>query len=59
MPPSLSRVPEVTLAISIIPSSAAAGGAFGNENAMEELYAAARDGKPAKLFAVLNARFTE
>jgi preprotein translocase subunit SecA len=30
---------------------------FGNENAMEKLYAAARAGKPAKLFAVLNARF--
>ena len=29
---------------------------FGNENAMEKLYAAARAGKPAKLFAVLNAR---
>ncbi len=32
---------------------------FGNENAMERLYAAARAGKPAKLFAVLNARFHE
>src|ERR1700710_1498611 len=32
---------------------------FGNENAMEKLYAAARNGKPAKLFAVLNARFHE
>jgi len=32
---------------------------FGNENAMEKLYAAARTGKPAKLFAVLNARFHE
>jgi preprotein translocase subunit SecA len=32
---------------------------FGNENAMEKLYAAARGGKPAKLFAVLNARFHE
>src|SRR6202046_3733376 len=32
---------------------------FGNENAMEKLYAAARAGKPAKLFAVLNARFHE
>src|ERR1700739_2714921 len=32
---------------------------FGNENAMEKLYAAARSGKPAKLFAVLNARFHE
>src|SRR5476651_113730 len=32
---------------------------FGNENAMEKLYAAARVGKPAKLFAVLNARFHE
>ena len=29
------------------------------ENAMEKLYAAARAGKPAKLFAVLNARFHE
>src|SRR3981189_1050665 len=29
----------------------------GNENAMEQLYAGARAGKPAKLFAVLNARF--
>src|ERR1700726_2540036 len=32
---------------------------FSNENAMEKLYAAARAGKPAKLFAVLNARFHE
>jgi preprotein translocase subunit SecA len=32
---------------------------FGNENSMEKLYAAARAGKPAKLFAVLNARFHE
>src|SRR6187455_1954144 len=32
---------------------------FGNANAMEKLYAAARAGKPAKLFAVLNARFHE
>src|SRR5882757_4238908 len=32
---------------------------FGNENAMEKLYASARSGKPAKLFAVLNARFHE
>src|SRR5258705_902688 len=32
---------------------------FGNEKAMEKLYAAARAGKPAKLFAVLNARFQE
>src|SRR6266487_1461053 len=32
---------------------------FGNENAMEKLYAAARAGKPARLFAVLNARFHE
>jgi preprotein translocase subunit SecA len=32
---------------------------FGNENAMQKLYAAARTGKPAKLFAVLNARFHE
>jgi preprotein translocase subunit SecA len=32
---------------------------FGNPNAMEKLYAAARAGKPAKLFAVLNARFHE
>src|SRR5439155_84782 len=32
---------------------------FVNENAMEKLYAAARAGKPAKLFAVLNARFHE
>jgi preprotein translocase subunit SecA len=32
---------------------------FGTENAMEKLYAAARAGKPAKLFAVLNARFHE
>src|SRR5690242_5777089 len=32
---------------------------FGNENSMQKLYAAARSGKPAKLFAVLNARFHE
>ncbi len=32
---------------------------FGNEKAMEKLYAAARANKPAKLFAVLNARFHE
>ncbi|MBR0926625.1 preprotein translocase subunit SecA [Bradyrhizobium diazoefficiens] len=32
---------------------------FGNENSMQKLYAAARAGKPAKLFAVLNARFHE
>src|SRR3954468_18272294 len=32
---------------------------FTSENAMEKLYAAARAGKPAKLFAVLNARFHE
>src|ERR1700739_858524 len=32
---------------------------FGNENSMQDLYAAARAGKPAKLFAVLNARFHE
>src|ERR1700735_5264890 len=32
---------------------------FGNEKAREKLYAAARAGKPAKLFAVLNARFHE
>src|ERR1700692_1021561 len=32
---------------------------FGSENSMEKLYAAARAGKPAKLFAVLNARFHE
>src|SRR5437762_9697176 len=32
---------------------------FGNTDAMEKLYAAARAGKPAKLFAVLNARFHE
>jgi preprotein translocase subunit SecA len=32
---------------------------FGNPAAMEKLYAAARAGKPAKLFAVLNARFHE
>src|ERR1700754_3264046 len=32
---------------------------FSNESAMEKLYAAARAGKPAKLFAVLNARFHE
>jgi len=32
---------------------------FSNPNALEKLYAAARAGKPAKLFAVLNARFHE
>ncbi len=32
---------------------------FGNPKALEKLYAAARVGKPAKLFAVLNARFHE
>jgi preprotein translocase subunit SecA len=32
---------------------------FGSESVMEKLYAAARAGKPAKLFAVLNARFHE
>src|SRR6202165_5499466 len=32
---------------------------FGSENSMDKLYAAARAGKPAKLFAVLNARFHE
>ncbi|KRQ94289.1 preprotein translocase subunit SecA [Bradyrhizobium jicamae] len=32
---------------------------FGSEAGMEKLYAAARAGKPAKLFAVLNARFHE
>ena len=32
---------------------------FGNPKALEKLYAAARTGKPAKLFAVLNARFHE
>ncbi|OCK57935.1 preprotein translocase subunit SecA [Bradyrhizobium sp. LMTR 3] len=32
---------------------------FGNDVALEKLYAAARAGKPAKLFAVLNARFHE
>jgi preprotein translocase subunit SecA len=32
---------------------------FGSESGMEKLYAAARAGKPAKLFAVLNARFHE
>ena len=32
---------------------------FGKERALEKLYAAARAGKPAKLFAVLNARFHE
>src|SRR5260370_12480807 len=32
---------------------------FGNENAMDKLYAAARAGKPAKLFAVVNASFHE
>src|SRR6201996_5411201 len=32
---------------------------FGTSGALEKLYAAARAGKPAKLFAVLNARFHE
>jgi preprotein translocase subunit SecA len=32
---------------------------FTNPKAMDKLYAAARSGKPAKLFAVLNARFHE
>ncbi|WP_407116318.1 preprotein translocase subunit SecA [Bradyrhizobium sp. LMG 9283] len=32
---------------------------FGKEGALDKLYAAARAGKPAKLFAVLNARFHE
>ena len=32
---------------------------FGSESGMEKLYAAARAGKQAKLFAVLNARFHE
>jgi preprotein translocase subunit SecA len=32
---------------------------FGSDAGMEKLYAAARAGKPAKLFAVLNARFHE
>ncbi|MBI5130612.1 MAG: preprotein translocase subunit SecA [Rhodopseudomonas palustris] len=32
---------------------------FGDPKALEKLYAAARAGKPAKLFAVLNARFHE
>src|SRR6201982_2600050 len=32
---------------------------FGNPDALEKLYAAARAGKQAKLFAVLNARFHE
>jgi preprotein translocase subunit SecA len=32
---------------------------FGNPKAMDKLYAAARASKPAKLFAVLNARFHE
>ncbi|WGD52974.1 preprotein translocase subunit SecA [Bradyrhizobium sp. CB1650] len=32
---------------------------FGKEHALDKLYAAARAGKPAKLFAVLNARFHE
>src|SRR5213593_1037388 len=32
---------------------------FSNEKGLEKLYAAARAGKPAKLFAVLNARFHE
>ena len=30
---------------------------FGKEGALDKLYAAARAGKQAKLFAVLNARF--
>ena len=32
---------------------------FGDPKALEKLYAAARNNKPAKLFAVLNARFHE
>lgn len=32
---------------------------FGKEHALDKLYAAARAGRPAKLFAVLNARFHE
>src|SRR5262252_1294913 len=32
---------------------------FGSHDALEKLYAAARAGKPSKLFAVLNARFHE
>jgi preprotein translocase subunit SecA len=32
---------------------------FGESRGLEKLYAAARNGKPAKLFAVLNARFHE
>src|SRR5689334_20444470 len=32
---------------------------FSSESGMDKLYAAARAGKPAKLFAVLNARFHE
>lgn len=32
---------------------------FDDQKALEKLYAAARTGKPAKLFAVLNARFHE
>jgi len=32
---------------------------FGSKGALDKLYAAARAGKPAKLFAVLNARFHE
>src|SRR5467141_424425 len=32
---------------------------FGSSGALDKLYAAARAGKPAKLFAVLNARFHE
>jgi preprotein translocase subunit SecA len=32
---------------------------FGNPGALDKLYAAARAGKPSKLFAVLNARFHE
>src|ERR1700759_4436314 len=32
---------------------------FGSSGGMEKLYAAARAGKPSKLFAVLNARFHE
>src|SRR5438270_3880272 len=32
---------------------------FSDQKGLEKLYAAARAGKPAKLFAVLNARFHE
>ena len=32
---------------------------FGSENALDALFAAARAGKPSKMFAVLNARFHE